>query len=52
MSSRWSKNQNVGDCKTCLCRISPQKTRPDSQVEDETTETAGGTTHNILHQGI
>jgi hypothetical protein len=42
MSSRWSKSQNLGDCKTCLCRISPQKNRPENESDEESSASSGG----------
>lgn len=41
MSSRWSKHQNVGDCQTCLCRISHQKTKPEDS-DEESNGSSGG----------
>jgi hypothetical protein len=35
MSNRWSRNQNIGDCKTCLCRISPQRSKADSTSSND-----------------
>ncbi|CAG7822048.1 unnamed protein product [Allacma fusca] len=41
MSSRWSKNQYVGDCQTCLCRITHQRSRPISQSEEDYSPNTG-----------
>jgi len=35
MNNRWSNNQSVGDCKTCMCRLSHQKKSPNSESSEE-----------------